>query len=109
MIKELSEGLTAKREEYEVAKNDYLRKKEELKNEKEYTKSSGGNDREMISTRNIYLGNLNQITSHYYNTILVIAKEVANIRFCSNRIIKTPDIAKNIITDVIESAKNVEV
>lgn len=109
MIKELSDELNVKTREYETARDDYKRKQQQLKMEKEYGKSTGQNDRELMHTRNVYLNNQNQVTEHYYSAVLLIAKEVKNIRFNSNRIIKNPDIANNIITDVIDSAKKLEV
>jgi hypothetical protein len=109
MIKNLCAELEHEKQEHVNYKDAYNVEVQKMKMEKEYIKSGSAVDATMAKTRNDYLINLRDITGHYSGAVCVIAKEIKKIRWASNRIIKHPDIAKNIVTDIIECAKKLDV
>jgi hypothetical protein len=109
MIKNLCAELEDEKQEHVNYKDAYNVEIQKMKMEKEYIKSGSAVDATMAKTRNDYLTNLRDITGHYSAAVCVIAMEIKKIRWASNRIIKHPDIAKNIVTDIIECAKKLDV
>lgn len=76
--------------------------------DKEHIKGTSTTDKDMLHTRNVYLSNINSVTEHYYHAAQKIEKEVKNLKFNCNKIIKNPEIAKTVVTDIIHSSQRLE-